>query len=234
MLRAGDIYGIAPGEDIGLGYPTVSLGTFYGQGVGGFVGSVAAGAILSAVPGAAVGRGRNAAPARATPPITVDPYPDYEGEVTPETHPELYEPPAYIPSPREVYDAAIGAVLDERPPVLIPVDADEDPYEPDRPEQEIPMPTFWDITSGVIDVIQGQQPGGYVPPAAGFAPPTSIPSDAARFGVGGDMDVCRGVRRRRRRRRLLTESDFNDLMRIATLPNKQNVTVALAKAVGRR
>jgi len=39
---------------------------------------------------------------------------------------------------------------------------------------------------------------------------------------------------RRRRRRLLTEGDFNDLMRIATLPNKQNVTVALAKAVGRR
>jgi len=40
--------------------------------------------------------------------------------------------------------------------------------------------------------------------------------------------------RRRRRRRLLTESDFNDLMRIATLPNKQNVAVALAKAIGRR
>jgi len=39
---------------------------------------------------------------------------------------------------------------------------------------------------------------------------------------------------RRRRRRLLTEGDFNDLMRIATLPNKQNVTVALAKAIGRR
>ncbi len=52
---------------------------------------------------------------------------------------------------------------------------------------------------------------------------------------GGDMDVCRGVpRRRRRRRRLLTESDYNDLMRIATLPNKQNVAVALAKAIGRR
>ncbi len=42
------------------------------------------------------------------------------------------------------------------------------------------------------------------------------------------------VHRRRRRRRLLTESDFNDLMRIATLPNKQNVSVALAKAIGRR
>jgi len=40
-------------------------------------------------------------------------------------------------------------------------------------------------------------------------------------------------RTRRRRRRILTNSDFNDLMRIATLPNKQNVAVALAKAIGR-
>ncbi len=39
---------------------------------------------------------------------------------------------------------------------------------------------------------------------------------------------------RRRRRRLLTESDFNDLMRIATLPNKDTVKIALAKAIGRR
>lgn len=39
---------------------------------------------------------------------------------------------------------------------------------------------------------------------------------------------------KRRRKRLLTEGDFNDLMRIATLPNTKNVSVALAKAVGRR
>jgi len=39
---------------------------------------------------------------------------------------------------------------------------------------------------------------------------------------------------RRRRRRLLTESDFNDLMRIGTLPNKETVKIALAKSIGRR
>lgn len=38
---------------------------------------------------------------------------------------------------------------------------------------------------------------------------------------------------RRRRRRLLTDGDFNDLMRISTLPNKDIVKIALAKAVGR-
>lgn len=38
---------------------------------------------------------------------------------------------------------------------------------------------------------------------------------------------------RRRRRRLLTNSDFNDLMRIATLPNKDTVKIALSKAIGR-
>lgn len=40
--------------------------------------------------------------------------------------------------------------------------------------------------------------------------------------------------KRRRRRRLLTDGDFNDLMRIATLPNKDIVKIALAKAIGRR
>ncbi len=41
------------------------------------------------------------------------------------------------------------------------------------------------------------------------------------------------VCKRRRRRRLLTDGDFNDLMRISTLPNKDIVKIALAKAVGR-
>jgi len=39
---------------------------------------------------------------------------------------------------------------------------------------------------------------------------------------------------RRRRRKMLTESDFNTLLRISTLPNNQNVRIALAKAIGRR
>lgn len=39
---------------------------------------------------------------------------------------------------------------------------------------------------------------------------------------------------KRRRRRLLTDRDFDDLMRISTLPNSKNVTTVLAKAIGRR
>ncbi len=56
------------------------------------------------------------------------------------------------------------------------------------------------------------------------------PGSAIVSGNGAGANGCK----RRRRRRLLTEGDFNDLMRIATLPNKDTVKVALAKAVGRR
>lgn len=91
--------------------------------------------------------------------------------------------------------------------------------------------------SGAIDIFQGQAVGGgrqssFTYPGSQFVGPlTGTPdystwTDPRRVGV-----KCKP---RRRRRRLLTEGDFNDLMRIATLPNKQNVTVALAKAVGRR
>jgi len=127
------------------------------------------------------------------------------------------------------------------PPAFIPPDLQpgSDPWEPElRPtesdEGEPPMPSFWDIASGVVDVVQGQPVGGvgFAPPqsggiAAGTGPATTYRRDART----GALVPCH---RRRRRRRLLTESDFNDLMRIATLPNKQNVTVALAKAIGRR
>lgn len=39
------------------------------------------------------------------------------------------------------------------------------------------------------------------------------------------------VLRKRRRRKLLTESDFNTLLRISTLPNNSMVKIALAKAI---
>ncbi len=60
------------------------------------------------------------------------------------------------------------------------------------------------------------------------------PAVAARGnGVLIDPRTGRPVCKRRRRRRLLTDGDFNDLMRISTLPNKDIVKIALAKAVGR-
>lgn len=95
------------------------------------------------------------------------------------------------------------------------------------------MPSFWDIASGVVDVIQGQPVGNV---QTGFAPPLTPssgtgPAVTYQRNAAGQLVPCR---RRRRRRRLLTESDFNDLMRISTLPNKENVRITLAKAIGRR
>lgn len=128
-------------------------------------------------------------------------------------------------------------VEEEVPPAFIPVDAglgEPDPWEPaetvTEPDEDESMPSFWDFVNPIIDVAQGQAPGGtpgFAPPVPG-TPGTSLPSG---YTINSRGQICR---KRRRRRRLLTESDFNDLMRIATLPNKQNVTVALAKAVGRR
>ncbi len=76
---------------------------------------------------------------------------------------------------------------------------------------------------------------------AGFAaPPTGVPgavaapAPAAAAAMRFDSRTGRLVScKRRRRRRLLTDGDFNDLMRISTLPNKDIVKIALAKAVGR-
>lgn len=70
----------------------------------------------------------------------------------------------------------------------------------------------------------GPNPMGY----SGSCPPRKTRTLTIDCATGQEVK-----RTRRRRRRLLTESDFNDLMRIATLPNKQNVAVALSKAVGR-
>jgi len=92
-----------------------------------------------------------------------------------------------------------------------------------------------DIIGGAaVDIIQDWTGGGtptFVPPT--FAGPSSgapVINPTVQINPATGKPVCK----RRRRRRLLTESDFNDLMRISTLPNKQNVAVALAKAVGRR
>ncbi len=91
------------------------------------------------------------------------------------------------------------------------------------------------IRSGISDVFGLDAPSQIVPSArAGYTGYTT--GGAPPMGTGdvyynGEQWVRRC--KRRRRRRLLTESDFNDLMRIATLPNKDTVKVALAKAVGR-
>lgn len=96
--------------------------------------------------------------------------------------------------------------------------------------------------------VAGSIVGGYLDPFGagqattnylGFAaPPVGVPAAppvaAAPPAVRIDPRTGQLVRcKRRRRRRLLTDGDFNDLMRISTLPNKDIVKIALAKAVGR-
>lgn len=66
-----------------------------------------------------------------------------------------------------------------------------------------------------------------IPPVNVLGVPTA--AAPARINPRTGRPVCA----RRRRRRLLTDGDFNDLMRISTLPNKDIVKIALAKAVGR-
>lgn len=69
----------------------------------------------------------------------------------------------------------------------------------------------------------------YIPPAPvgdNGVPPAKVTVDTRT----GQVTTCK----RRRRRKMLTEGDFNVLLRISTLPNNQNVRIALAKAIGRR
>ncbi len=68
--------------------------------------------------------------------------------------------------------------------------------------------------------------GGNLTPTAAFV---GAPQTVTVNTRTGKVTPCR----RRRRRKLLTESDFNVLLRISTLPNKENVRIALGKAIGR-
>lgn len=115
-----------------------------------------------------------------------------------------------------------------------------------EPDVEIVMPDIWDLGRGLIDffdddptmpapVSAAQQ---YAPSStvAGGGPVSSGPPGSTPTGSGSwcyNSSTGKWTKRRRRRRRLLTESDYNDLMRISTLPNKEGVRIALAKAIGR-
>ena len=110
--------------------------------------------------------------------------------------------------------------------------ADTETFNPESFEtqtQPEPVQTGSGQPTGVSTVEAPHPSHQPVPPGAGHGP------NQGRGWSGWLWDPHRGrwIKRRRRRKRLLTESDFNDLMRISTLPNKENVKVALAKAIGR-
>ncbi len=139
---------------------------------------------------------------------------------------------AWDPEPTEVYEIPNAGA--EYPYEEIP---GVDPLEPEAGEVEVAI-DWGSVISGSIDLLQGQPVGNlpsFMPtgPAMGTGDPNyngNAPTNVTVNTKTGKVTPCR----RRRRRRLLTEGDFNDLMRIATLPSKQNVAVALSKAVGRR
>jgi len=137
--------------------------------------------------------------------------------------------------------------------VVVPSDAKEE-IPGDEAEVAIDWGTI--LTRGIEAANQwGQQPiynfgGGMAGPPT-QVPTTSMLNGAAGGGCGCNKSPCvcgtdscgrpalidpRTGKRcyRRRRRVMLTEGDFNTLLRISTLPNTKNVSVALAKAIGRR
>lgn len=93
-------------------------------------------------------------------------------------------------------------------------------------------------------------------PGAGFgadmmAGPQFISDNSPGFGVPGfevisESELDKGMvykkvcgqykwvkQKRRRRRKLLTDSDYNGLLKLQTLKNNANMNIAIAKALGR-
>lgn len=235
---SGDPLGIAPGEDIGIRdysapaipyLPTVSVGQG-GSAVGNAViATHAAGAVVSAVAGPATGAPES--------------YPEWAQATAEDGEPQVVSAYPTMAEGREEEDwDAIYAeyeVLNDGTNNeyrgVIPGDPWEDPGARNM--------AWTDWVVGAIDILDDGTYGNLGQPSS-FVPPSGTPGTVSTTGTRGpiapqsnlrwDARTGRWVCKRRRRRRLLTESDFNDLMRIATLPNKQNVTVALSKAIGRR
>ncbi len=110
------------------------------------------------------------------------------------------------------------------------------------------------IASGIGDIYTSFNQLGQTPVfnyGGGVPLPTPVPTsqlNGASCGCNSNPCVCGTINGRpalvdsrtgkrcyrRRRRVMLTEGDFNTLLRIATLPNNANVRTALAKAIGRR
>ncbi len=142
-----------------------------------------------------------------------------------------------------------AAVLEPRSPTVVP----SDPSTGVSEASEGVAVDWGTIFSGAVDIWQGQQVGGAPQMLAApvTAPVGSYPTVGTvngSCGCNSNPCVCGTINGRpalvdprtgkrcyrRRRRVMLTEGDFNTLLRIATLPNNANVRTALAKAIGRR
>lgn len=99
--------------------------------------------------------------------------------------------------------------------------------------------SFWDIASGVVDLIQGQNPGGSMRPAlpAGTQVQSFLPAQTVQQPAKVTVDTRTGQVtscKRRRRKRLLTPTDLSDLAALAAIVGKGDaLKMAVAKAVRR-
>lgn len=152
------------------------------------------------------------------------------------------------------------------PPVLEPFDPNvvigevhgKDTAAQNDSEEETGM-DWGALASGVIDIIQGQQPGGTLPPVyqtPGFAGPVRPGPGGGGGGGGfttggtmaaGDCEPCGpryltydcktgkfSARRRRRRRRLVTPTDLADLASVVAITGKgAGMNQAVAAAIRR-
>ncbi len=143
-----------------------------------------------------------------------------------------------------------GQVYEEfvilNPEIFVPVPVFQEPVLPRGPpngtagpgtsQEEVPVAAFdWGslftpggVVTGALDYFT--TPAGAVAGQSFMqAPVAQVPAKVTVDTRTGKVTPCR----RQRRRKLLTESDFNVLLRISTLPNKENVRIALGKAIGR-
>lgn len=234
--------GFAPGGIRDYEVPVGNTGILPGQGTGA---AGVAGAVLPSILGAAdsvggiLGGGSGGAAYVPTDSDQGDAAVFHEDEPQPDPESIYANLPPLNPEWQDVdvFGDAESDVEETAPPAFIPINAgvgEPDPWEPvaaqPTEDEDEDMAGFWDFVNPIIDVAQGQTPGGQNFVGGPYAQAPGLVNAPVQINPRTGRPVCK----RRRRRRLLTESDFNDLMRIATLPNKQNVTVALAKAVGRR
>lgn len=95
-----------------------------------------------------------------------------------------------------------------------------------------PVATWTDIIGGAIDVWQGQQQP-FMPSYGPTVPYASaVPQGTATTKVTYDPKTGKVTKcRTRRPRALLTNRQFNDILRISTLKNNELVRIAVAKAI---
>lgn len=229
----------------GLFSPNIPLEEIYATISAGILAATGSGAFGVGVPPAAEPAGSPESPRPTAVVSVIDPESETSTTVfeTAEPLPDVsYELPHAPTDWDAVYDEFVilnpeifePEVVISAPPVISPEVVLNVPTE--RSEKENSVAIDWgDIASTAIgSAFQGffgdSAPGygGNLTPTM-YGQPQTIPAKVTVDTRTGKVVPCR----RRRRRKLLTESDFNVLLRISTLPNKENVRIALGKAIGR-